>query len=67
MTKTIGEIEIVDIVDQDDGSAVITFDLSDHALKTMAQYGLKFVLICAAYDVTIDEALDRIAGRENKE
>jgi len=63
MTKTIGEIEVLDIVEQEDGSAVITFDMTDDALKSMAQYGLKFVLICAAYDVTIDEAFDRIAGK----
>lgn len=61
MTK--GEVEVLDIEDQEDGSALITFDLSDDALKSMAQYGLKFVLFCAAYDVTIDEAFNRIAGK----
>ena len=63
MTKTVGEIEVLDIVDQEDGSAIITFDMSQGATKSMAQYGLKFVLLCAAYDVTIDEAFARIAGR----
>ena len=62
MTK--GEVEVLDIEDQEDGSAVITFDMSDDALKSMAQYGLKFVLFCAAYDVTIEEAFNRIAGRK---
>jgi hypothetical protein len=63
MSKTVGEIEVLDIVDQEDGSAIITFDLSEDVAKTMAQHGLKFVLFCAAYDVTIDEAFARIAGR----
>jgi hypothetical protein len=63
MTKTVGEIEVLDIVDQEDGSAIITFDMSQEATKSMAQYGLKFVLLSAAYDVTIDEAFARIAGR----
>lgn len=68
MNKTVGEIEVVEIVDQEDGSAVITFDLSDHVAKTMAHYGLKFVLVCAAYGLTIEEALDLITkGREDKE
>ena len=62
--KTIGEIEVLDIVDQEDGSAVITFDMSQDALKSMAQYGLKLVLFCAAYDMTIEEAFTRIAGRK---
>ena len=61
--KTISEIEVMDIVDKDDGSAVITFDLSNDVVKSMAQHGLKFVLFCAAYGVTIDEAFDRIAGK----
>jgi len=63
MNKTIGEVEVLDITEQEDGSSVITFDLSQDATKSMAQYGLKFVLVCAAYDVTIDEAFVRIAGR----
>jgi hypothetical protein len=64
MTKTIGEIEVLDIVEQENGDSVITFDMSQDALKSMAQYGLKFVLFCAAYDVTIEEAFNRIAGRK---
>jgi len=63
MNKTIGEVEVLDIEDQEDGSSIITFDLSQEATKSMAQYGLKFVLFCAAYDVTIDEAFNRIAGK----
>jgi hypothetical protein len=63
MNKTIGEVEVLDIEDQEDGSSIITFDLSQDATKSMAQYGLKFVLVCAAYDVTIDEGFNRIAGR----
>lgn len=63
MSKTMGEVEVLDIVEQEDGSSVITFDMSQDAVKSMAQYGLKFVLFCAAYDVTIDQAFDRIAGR----
>jgi len=61
MTK--GDVEVLDIEDQEDGSSIITFDLSQEATKSMAQYGLKFVLFCAAYDVTIDEGFNRIAGR----
>lgn len=64
MTKILGEVDVLDVVEQEDGSSVITFDMSQDALKSMAQYGLKFVLFCAAYDVTIDEAFNRIAGRK---
>ena len=57
------ELEVLDVVEQEDGSSLMTFDMSQEALKSMAQYGLKFVLYCAAYDVTIDEAFNRISGR----
>ena len=62
--KTIGEVEVLDVVEQENGDSLITFDLSQDAIKSMAQYGLKFVLFCAAYDVTIEEAFNRIAGRK---
>ena len=62
---TSGEVNVLDIEDQEDGSSLITFDLSQEALKSMAQYGLKFVLFCAAYDVTMDEAFARIAGQND--
>lgn len=58
------EIEITDVVDHDDGSATMSFDLSDDATKTMASYGVKFLLYCAAYGITTDEAFDLIAGRK---
>lgn len=61
---TTGAIEVLDIVEQENGDSVITFDMSQEALQSMAQYGLKFVLFCAAYDVTIEEAFTRIAGRK---
>lgn len=61
---TTGAIEVLDIVEQENGDSVITFDMSQEALQSMAQYGLKFVLFCAAYDVTIEEAFNRIAGRK---
>lgn len=65
MTTELGEVNVLDIEDQEDGSSLITFDLSQEALKSMAQYGLKFVLYCGAYDVSIPEAFNRIAGRND--
>ncbi len=57
------DIEIIDVVDHEDGSSTMTFDMSDDDAKTMASYGMKFVMYCAAYDVSIEEAFNRIAGR----
>jgi len=57
------EFEITNMVEHEDGSATMSVDMSDETTKTMASYGLKFVMYCAAYEVSIDEAFDRIAGR----
>lgn len=57
------EFEITEVVDHDDGSSTMTFEMSDEAAKSMTSYGLKFVLYCAAYEVSIEEAFNRIAGK----
>ena len=56
-------VEITEVVDHDDGSSTMTFDMSAEATKTMASYGLKFVLYCAAFEVSIEEAFNRISGK----
>ena len=58
------DIEITEVIDHDDGSATMSFDLSEEATKTMASYGVKFLLYCTAYGITTDEAFDLIAGRK---
>ena len=60
------DIEITDVVDHEDGSSTMTFDMSDDATKTMASCGLKFVLYCAAYEVSIEEAFSRIGRKDGK-
>ena len=61
--KETGSITVTNVVDHEDGGCTMSFDMDDETSKTMSSYGIKFVLFCAAYDVTIDEAFDRIAGR----
>lgn len=57
-------IEILEVVDHEDGSSTMTFDMDDEYLKKMASHGVKFVLYCAAYEISIEEGFDRIAGRK---
>ena len=57
-----GKLDIIEIVDNPDGGCTMTIDMTDDVAKTMASYGIKFVLYCAAYEVSIDEAFKRIAG-----
>lgn len=56
-------ITVTNVVDHEDGGCTMSFDMDDKTAQAMSSYGIKFVLYCAAYGVTIDEAYDRIAGR----
>lgn len=59
-------ITVSDIVEHEDGSATITWDnMSEDDVKFFSEIGLKFILYCAAYNFTIDEAFDKIAGKNN--
>jgi len=56
-------IEVVSIEDQEDGDSIITFDMDQESLKTMAMIGIKFVLYCEAVGKSTNEALsDLIKG-----
>jgi hypothetical protein len=61
--KETGSITVTNVVDHEDDGCTMSFDMDDETAKTMSSYGIKFVLFCAVYDVTIDQAFDRIAGR----
>ena len=41
------KIEVVNVLEMEDGGAMVTFDMDDDALKHFAGIGLKHVLISA--------------------
>lgn len=52
---------VVDKVkEHEDGGATYTFEMNHKATQAMCQYGLELVLICAAYGVDIQDALDNV-------
>ena len=53
------------VLEHEDGGATYTFDMNHKATQAMAQYGLELVLVCAAYGVDIQDALDNV--REMKD
>ena len=48
------------MVEHDDGGATYTFEMSQKTTQSMAEIGLELILICAAYDVDIQDAFDSI-------
>ena len=59
-------IEITNTVEHEDGSCTMTIDMDEDVQKIMVGYGIKFALACAAYNITVDEAYDRLAASATK-
>lgn len=62
----IGYMVIADVLENDDGSATYTFDLDERCQKVVVELGLRLTLICAAYGIDIEDALQSIAHRGKK-
>ena len=60
--EPLGVIVITDTVEHEDGSATYTFDMDDASQKKITELGLEFILICAAYGLDIQDALELIAA-----
>ena len=59
-------IEIIKTIEHEDGSCTMTIDMDEDVQKIMVSYGIKFALACAAYNITVDEAYDRLAASASK-
>ena len=55
-----GLIEVADVVENEDGSATLSFDLDKDAVKVFAEIGLKFALYCAANNMTTNEVFETL-------
>jgi hypothetical protein len=55
------------VVEHEDGGATYTFDMNHKATQAMAQHGLELIIICAAYGVDIQDALDNIQNLGSKD
>jgi hypothetical protein len=54
------DIEVTDVIEHEDGSCTMSFNMDGETTVSMAQIGLKFVLWCAAAQVSTEEALNSI-------
>ena len=62
-------MELVDIVDHEDGGATYSFDLDKDAAKNVAEVGLTILLFCGVCQVDLQEVYDWILSqaKENKD
>jgi hypothetical protein len=56
----VGYLVVTDVVEQEDGGATYSFDLDKKTEKLVAELGLKLILICGAYDLDIEDALEAV-------
>ncbi len=57
------EIEVTSVIEHEDGSCTMSFDMDAETTKSLAQIGLRFVLWCTAAQMSTEEALDSIMSK----
>ena len=64
---TVSSLTVTDVVDNEDGSADLTFHLDDKTQKAMVDLGLRLALTCAAYGLSIEDAIQSVEdkGKDN--
>lgn len=65
---TIPAVTILEVKENEDGSADIEFEVDDPVYQqTLMEEGLSFVLLKAAYDLTAKELVELLEARKNGE
>ena len=59
----VGKIELVDVVEHENGEATYTFDLDEQTTKMAQELGLKLMLYCGFSGVSLDDAFKSILDR----
>ena len=60
MTNTIGNMEVTNVTENEDGSATYTFDLDDKATQVVQELGLKLLLYCGVTGTGTDDVFKSI-------
>lgn len=59
----VGKIQLVDVVEHENGDATYSFDLDEESVKLAQDLGLKLMLYCGFSGVSTDEAFQLILDR----
>ncbi len=63
MTDDIGVIGVGKVTEHEDGSADYTFHFDANTRNSLAEYGLKLVLYCAAAGMDMQDVFDWISSK----
>lgn len=64
MDKILRSVAVgTDVVEQEDGRATYSFDLDKKTEKLVAELGLQLILICGAYGLDIEDALQAVQDK----
>jgi len=58
-----GKMELIEIIEHEDGGATYSFDVDDNAEKLTKELGLKLILYCGLCEVNLDDAFQLILDR----
>lgn len=50
-------MDVIDIVEHEDGSATYTFNLTDEENQVMCKNGILWALVCGITGLTVDEVM----------
>jgi hypothetical protein len=67
MSNEVSYLTVTDVVENEDGSADYTVHLYGRTQKALAETGLRLVLTCAAYGLSIEDAIQSVEdkGKDN--
>jgi hypothetical protein len=63
-------MEVIDLIEHEDGSATYTFDLTPQEHDAMCRNGIIWAIVCGATGLTVEEAMKikhRWAGEKTDE
>jgi len=55
-----GEIEVTNVVEHENGDATYTFEMDDDSAKIATELGIKLLLYCGACEVSTQEVFDEL-------
>ncbi len=67
MKSKVGTMQVVELVEDEHGSATCTFDLDDKTTALAQELGLKLLLYCGATGTDLDYVFKSILGEIDEE
>ena len=61
--EELGHIKFVEETIEEDGKALMTFEVDEAATKLISSVGLRFIVTCAAYGLDLEDGFKAVSDR----